>query len=88
VIVQPDHLPPRKVLASASRILNRVTTFDDVSGTLEATLAGSMRAEIVREASSLGNLGAALLHLRRAMRSHVWRWRATTAAPGRSDSTC
>ena len=73
VIVRHDHLPPREVLASPSRILNRVTTFDDVSGTLEATLAGSMRAEIVREASSVGNLGAALLRLRKAMRSHVWR---------------
>jgi hypothetical protein len=72
-MLRHDHPPPGGAQASASRILNRVTTFDDVSGTLEAALAGSMRAEIVREASSVGTLGAALLHLRQAMRSHVWR---------------
>jgi hypothetical protein len=50
-----------------------VTTFDEVCTTLEPALAGPMRGEIVAEAAGERTLGEALLHLRKAMRSHVWR---------------
>src|SRR5262245_39891800 len=54
-------------------IMNHVTTFDEVCATLEPMLAGPAREAIVREAAAAGNLGNALIHLRKAMRSHVWR---------------
>jgi hypothetical protein len=54
-------------------MLNRVTTFEEVCATLESMLAGPARSEIVREAATAGSLGDGLIHLRKAMRSHVWR---------------
>jgi hypothetical protein len=50
-----------------------VTTFDEVCGILSAALDGPTRQQIVDEATGAANLGAALLNLRKGMRSNVWR---------------
>ena len=55
-----------------------MTTFEEVCATLESMLAGSARSEIVREAARAGSLGDGLIHLRKAMRAHVWRIGAST----------
>ena len=60
------------------RIPDRVTTFVDVCATLESVLAGPARRQIVREAANAGSLGDGLIHLRKAMRAHVWRIGAST----------
>jgi hypothetical protein len=46
--------------------------FDEVCGTLQEALAGSFRAEVVRQLSVARTLGDGLARLRDAMRTDVW----------------
>ena len=47
-------------------------TFDDAVGQLDAVLRGDARGAILDEALDAGGLDAALAHVRKAMRSHVF----------------
>jgi hypothetical protein len=54
-----------------------VIPFDAACALVETALAGTFRRELVAELSSLKDLRQALLRLRDAMRSHVWKAGAT-----------
>ncbi len=53
-----------------------MTSFDEVCGVLSAALTGTLRRDLVTDAATAGDLGAALKRLRDGMRSNIWKTRS------------